>query len=111
MPICLPPEDSFIDTDRKAISVGLGLLKEWGNNYESSWQDCVTDANGPEIFQQCAHSWVLPEDQDRDEYGEYLNKFGNGRCSKIPPPSKMDRLCKNYHNRLNSVTNFQHNNI
>ena len=97
MPICLPPEDSFIDTDRKAISVGLGLLKEWEKNSESSWQDCITDANGPEIFQQCAHSWVSPDQQDMDEFGEYRYKDGIGRCSKRLPPSKLDRLCKYYH--------------
>ena len=63
-------------------------------------QRCFTDGNGPDVFQKCALRWVQPHQKTLDEYGQYQNTEGNGRCSKLPPPSVQDKVCKSFHDKI-----------
>ena len=51
MPICLPTSTSFKDTNREAFSVGYGIHTQ---NTPNKHLECITDGNGPDVFQECA---------------------------------------------------------
>ena len=100
MPICLPPDKDFPDTNRQAIAVGLGIVGERDKKGR-----CFTDGNGPVVFQQCSTRWVLPNNLQMDEYNEftYVNNMDGHRCSTEHPPSYLEPLCRKYHQRIQKL--------
>ena len=93
MPICLPTKKSFRDTGRAATAVGMGII--------ASAKRCFTDANGPEVFQPCATQWVGPSFLGKNKYGRY--KFTQRGCMKTDPPSSLNEICRNYHQKIESL--------
>ena len=65
---------------------------------------CFTDGNGPEVFKQCAKEWVSPDRiSSKDDYGQYEDTDGHGRCSQETPPSALDELCKTFHEKIKEL--------
>ena len=93
MPICLPSSEDFEDTNRQAISVGMGIVAE------KEKDKCFTDGNGPVVFQKCAPEWVSDPPRKND-YDLYETEVG---CSYQPPPSATDELCRKYHEKIKAL--------
>ena len=69
---------------------------------------CITDGNGPDVFQKCSKRWVNPEHQGEDykdeDYGRYDYVRGHGYCeTATPPPSAHDAVCKSFHGKINDL--------
>ena len=65
---------------------------------------CYTDGNGPEVFRRCADQWAGPDDLEKDNYGQYENKYNriNG-CATNDPPSSLNEVCKHFHERIEEL--------
>ena len=55
------------------------------------------------MFQKCALKWVSPHQKTMDDYGQYDNIQGNGRCVTHPPPSAQDKVCKSFHEKIDEL--------
>ena len=65
---------------------------------------CHTDANGPEMFKQCAHAWVDPKDFSKDSTGKYKYPFiTKGKCTRTDPPSINNFLCEKFHEKIKKL--------
>merc|ERR1712032_1082699 len=96
MPICLPRNKGFRDTQRTATAVGMGIKRRA--------KSCYTDGNGPEVFQTCSTKWIRNSDKSKDEYEEYKNTYGSYGCEKSqPPPSSENAICKKYHEKIGQL--------
>ena len=83
----------FEDTERSAISVGMGLT--------SGSKKCYTNGNGPEVFKQCAKAWVSLPDNETDYDGQYEQLVGQGGCEfGMEPPSADNQICKKFHSKI-----------
>ena len=91
MPICLPPNKDFKDTERRAVAVGMGM-----SGVQRS--KCFTNGDGPDVFQQCSPRWVDPRMPEKDDYQQHQNV--KKLCYKGPPPSEMNKICKKFHEKL-----------
>ena len=55
---------------------------------------CFTDVSGPEVFKQCANSWISNR-----------KKMVGGKCEKeFSPPSSNDQICNAYHERVDQIS-------
>ena len=55
---------------------------------------CFTDVTGPEVFKQCAHSWISNG-----------RKMVGGKCEKEnAPPSSNDQICNAYHEMVDRIS-------
>ena len=55
---------------------------------------CFTDVTGPEVFKQCAHSWISNR-----------KKLVGGKCEKeFSPPSSNDQICNAYHEMVKRIS-------
>ena len=55
---------------------------------------CFTDVTGPEVFKQCAHSWISNG-----------RKMVGGKCEKEnAPPSSNDQICNAYHKMVKRIS-------
>ena len=97
MPICLPLDKAFKDTDRVATAVGLGITRE-----NTRRGRCLTDKNGPVVFQRC--SWAMVRQKPMDDYivenyedQEYSKYYP---CRKDKTPSDNDPLCSNFYEEI-----------
>ena len=104
MPICLPENKHFKDTNRMAYAVGMGLQGEKDNA-----DRCVTDANGPVPFQRCASKYILQNETEiyNDYNGGFLHtKYlleGNECVFDSPTPSSLDPLCRKFYGPINEL--------
>ena len=63
---------------------------------------CYTNANGPDVFELCAPSWVSSYDRETDDYdGSYMSLSGISGCNIAePPPSEESDICKSFHKEI-----------
>ena len=82
MPICLPPNSKFRDTEKPVRVVGFGHRRYDEKNH---YEDCFTDGTGPEVFMPCS-----------SYYGKKIGgeTLFQSKCIKSPPPNT--KTCKNF---------------
>ena len=100
MPICLPPNSDFKDTNRAGTAVGMGIKGE-----KSKSKRCFTNGKGPVVFQKCSHVYVYEhkrdERGDEDYYNAALHHSVSAPCEKEhPPPSSFNKLCKTFYDQI-----------
>ena len=93
MPICLPPDKAFKDTNRVATAVGLGIIRENTNKGK-----CFTDGNGPVVFQRC--SWSYVPERKNPEDPEITDLYPESPCRHSKTPSDNDPLCSNFYDEI-----------
>lgn len=100
MPICLPPNADFKDTNRAGTAVGMGIKGEKGQS-----KRCFTNGKGPVVFQKCSPVYVYEhkrdERGDEDYYNAALHHSASAPCEKEhPPPSSFNKLCKTFYDKI-----------
>ena len=64
---------------------------------------CFTDGTGPDVFKTCHKKWVKPDRKTKDVYNKYDAVEGYGDCSMQEPPSAMNEVCQQFHEKIDEL--------